>query len=82
MGGFVSSIEEKESAQNRKVNRKENSRVRIGRITLTFPLNQKIDRYSCNPKIISETIRLDNNVSEAEVITDTKKSRKVNHQIH
>ena len=28
------------------------------------------------------TICLDNNASEAEVITDTKKSRKVNHQIH
>ena len=28
------------------------------------------------------TIRVDNNASEAEVIPDTKKSRKVNHQIH
>ena len=28
------------------------------------------------------TICFDNNASEAEVITDTKKSRKVNHQIH
>ena len=27
-------------------------------------------------------ICLDNDASEAEVITDTKKSRKVNHQIH
>ena len=28
------------------------------------------------------TICFDNSASEAEIITDTKKSRKVNHQIH
>ena len=133
---------ERRSLQNPKINWKEISRVRIGRIVFTAEAsNLQIGRYSRNPKTISGlfnqewgitqkhpykntihlycglcprsllycrswtgivrevytlvqkkethflynegwTICFDNNASEAEVITDTKKSRKVNHQVH
>ena len=36
-------------------------------------------RQTLSPQFL---ICFDNNASEAEVITDTRKSRKVNHQIH
>ena len=131
---------ERRSVQNPKINWKENSRVRIGRIAFSAEAsNLYIWRYSCNPKTTSGlfnqewwitqkfltivqfifsvdwardhysiaeagleillgvytlvqredkhflhrcTICFDNHASEAEAITDTKKSRKVNHQIH
>ena len=42
------------SVQNPKINWKENSRVRTGRIAFTAEAsNLKIGRYSCNPKTIS-----------------------------
>ena len=74
---------ERESVLNPKINWEKNSRARIGRVAFTAEAsNLWIVRYSCNPKTVSGTTCLDNNASEAEVITDTKKSRKVNHQIH
>ena len=45
---------ERRSVRNPKINWKENSRVRIGRIAFTAEAsNLQIGRYSCNPKTIS-----------------------------
>ena len=64
----------------------ENSRVRIGCIAFTVEASKKRCTYTRTEgrQTLSSRflICFDNNASEAEVVTDIKKSRKVNCKIH